>query len=643
MKYIKLVTRISTLFIIIFLSGCTELKEPVNTTNSDGSDSRFLESPSGTLVVGAEESTPMELVAGVNYSHVKTEVYTESDKYFSIKNSARTSCTLNVTNEEIHKIETGFETIYETEEGYFLFANQYAVLGYVDSAHVIEETQYIGEYKGDYSFELNSTDSFFDMGIKLNFGSWAVVGSFIDFNIVCGEQASNLLELDVLKVDTLKVDATNIYKFDVVSGIKYSFILENSSTQSGDEVIITLLDSSLNALSESISADSNSINQLQFTAEETKTIYVKISESNNAYSVDYTVKVSDVILLEKIIAADGEDRLGAKVDVSGDYIIASNSMSDATVYVYKKEINGSITEIDKLESNSSTALTDYGKSIDIDGDYIVVGAMNEGYGTVYLYKNSGTDNFVLIEKLVADDLTTSSYFGKAVAIDGDYIAVGDKYAAYIFQKDINGSSTQVAKLTASDGNSSEYFGSSVSIDGNYTVVGDSYQQKVYLFKNDGNSTFSEIATMSASDYTNLAFGKSVSIKDNIVAISAEGYNSSAGAVYIYSISADDNVTEIQRLEAIGKSSFSFFGSSISLSNSNLIVGVFKNNVVDGAAYLYSKNANNEFEQTDYFVEESDIYLGTSVAIDANTFAIGATGVDNNGYTDVGAIYYGVIE
>ena len=88
-------------------------------------------------------------------------------------------------------------------------------------------------------------------------------------------------------------------------------------------------------------------------------------------------------------------------------------------------------------------------------------------------------------KIVASDRQVTDYFGYSVAIDGNYAIVGayleyhdasganvitNAGSAYIFER-TNGSWSQKQKIVASDRQATDYFGRSVAIDGNYAIVG----------------------------------------------------------------------------------------------------------------------------------------------------------------------------
>jgi hypothetical protein len=83
------------------------------------------------------------------------------------------------------------------------------------------------------------------------------------------------------------------------------------------------------------------------------------------------------------------------------------------------------------------------------------------------------------QKLLASDGTKDNHFGRSVSIDGEYAVVGalgddsSRGSAYVFKR--SGTSwIQEAKLTASDGAAGDRFGSSVSLSGGYTIIGAYY-------------------------------------------------------------------------------------------------------------------------------------------------------------------------
>jgi len=109
-------------------------------------------------------------------------------------------------------------------------------------------------------------------------------------------------------------------------------------------------------------------------------------------------------------------------------------------------------------------------------------------GSAYVFTRDAASDLASgwthVAKLTADDGAAYDEFGFSVSIDGDTVVIGankdrdkgtNSGSAYVFTRatasDLASGWTQVAKLTADDGAADDYFGSSVSIDGDTVVIG----------------------------------------------------------------------------------------------------------------------------------------------------------------------------
>ena len=111
-------------------------------------------------------------------------------------------------------------------------------------------------------------------------------------------------------------------------------------------------------------------------------------------------------------------------------------------------------------------------------------------------------------------------------------ASGFPGAAYVF--DLNGN--QKFKLTASDGASNDFYGQAVAIGSNRIAIGapawNSDQGKVYVYDLNGDSVEHIVASDAApNDY----FGQSLAINNNRLVVGAPGKNGDAGKVYGYKL------------------------------------------------------------------------------------------------------------
>jgi FG-GAP repeat/IPTL-CTERM motif len=320
--------------------------------------------------------------------------------------------------------------------------------------------------------------------------------------------------------------------------------------------------------------------------------------------------------VDKIVASDraASDFFGVSVAIDGDYAIVGATSEDedengantasgaGSAYIFKRDSGADTwTEVDKIVASDRATNDSFGYSISIDGDYIIVssfgededenGANTASYaGSAYIFKrDSGTDTWTEVDKIVASDRAASDFFGISSAISGDYIVVGargesedengantltDAGSAYLFKRDTGADTwTEVDKIVTSDRAASDYFGYSVAISGDYAIVGAiqesedengantaSYAGSAYIFKRDsGTDTWTEVDKIVASDRAaSDIFGKSVAISGDYAIVGAywededeNGANtaSQAGSIYFFARSIDINSTSVSDIKA----------------------------------------------------------------------------------------------
>jgi hypothetical protein len=268
----------------------------------------------------------------------------------------------------------------------------------------------------------------------------------------------------------------------------------------------------------------------------------------------------------QLIASDGaeKDLFGWSVAIHGDTAVIGASSDDVggewevgSAYVFTRT-GTTWNQQAKLTATDGVAGDYFGESVAIDVDTVVVGAVNghvgvAGPGSAYVFTRTGT-TWNQQAKLIAPDGVSWDNFGESVAIDGDTVVVGavfdhigatvDQGSAYVFTR--SGTSwSQQAQLTASDGAAGDYFGISVGISEDIAVIGNpnhdvesvSNQGSTYVFARSG-TTWSEQAKLSASDgAAEDKFAFTVAISGDNVVVGAPyddvGANVDQGSAYIY--------------------------------------------------------------------------------------------------------------
>ena len=356
-----------------------------------------------------------------------------------------------------------------------------------------------------------------------------------------------------------------------------------------------------------------------------------------------------------LTASDGAalEYFGYSICVSGDNIAVGaardddNGESSGSAYVYRW--NGEAYDEYKLTASNGTDNASFGNAISISGDYVLVGAYEDNAmgmwaGRAYLYHWNGSA-YDEINKLSASDYSTMDNFGKSVSISGDNMIVGafGASSAYIYRK--NGSDYDEYKLTASDAEQGDSFGTDVSMYGDSAVVGamgkNAHTGSAYVYRWNGSAYDEHKLTASDGAETD-RFGKSVSMYGDNVAVGAylddDNDKMSSGSAYVYRWNGEDY--DEYKVTASDAAVYGYFGCSVSMSGDYLLVGAQGHTSfsdVAGDAYLYHWNGSSYDEVTKIRPVENDIsyQFGFSVSICDDTIAVGALfGNNTNGSAHV---------
>lgn len=316
-----------------------------------------------------------------------------------------------------------------------------------------------------------------------------------------------------------------------------------------------------------------------------------------------------------------------------------------------------IVPLQKLEGSATGAQDNFGWSVALDGDYLVVGAphyttTNATPGSAYIFKrDAGSSSWTEVKQLFADDGQPGDRFGYAVAISGDKVVVGapwadvgdwrDAGAAYVFRRDKDGSNNwgQVAKLTASDiYTHSDHLGTAVAIDGNTIVVGAAEKEvnnrrdagAVYVFTSSSTDSWSQTAVLTASTpYTQDLFGRAVTIDGDTIVVGAPWANAGAqfdvGFVYVFYRSGGQ-WNQVKKLSASDPQPYDRFGTSLALDEDVLIVGAPQpgggsTSPGRGVAYIFERNLGG----TDQWGQRAKLSAAGGASGDRFGFAIHIAG------------------
>ncbi len=277
-------------------------------------------------------------------------------------------------------------------------------------------------------------------------------------------------------------------------------------------------------------------------------------------------RTAGVWVLEATLeASDGSvaDELGASVALDGGVIVAGAPLHDGlgigidsgAVYVFEN-VGGVWQETTKLVPADTAEDDEFGRSVDIEGGTLAVGAWGDddlglSSGSAYVFEDQGGGVWAERQKLTARNGAIADQFGISIALSetelvvgawGDEDQGGNAGSAYVFRRNAMGDFVQRQELYASDAAPVDLFGVRVAADGPRIVVGAvgargaaSDAGAAYVFERVGSS-FVETDLLSAADGADGDGFGTVAVARNLVVVGAhqdteQGPNT--GAAYVF--------------------------------------------------------------------------------------------------------------
>lgn len=358
------------------------------------------------------------------------------------------------------------------------------------------------------------------------------------------------------------------------------------------------------------------------------------------------------------------DSFGKSVAIFGDNVVVGayreddNGDNSGSAYIFEKPTSGwvDMTQTAKLTASDSESGDQFGRSVAVYGNNIVVGADfdDDGIGSAYVFEKPTSDWVDMTEtaKLTAIDGNVKGRFGRSVAFYDNKIVVGailgndnKSGAAYVFEKPTSGwvDMTQTAKLTASDGEASDFFGGSTAISGDNIIIGaetNNINGAAYVFEKptSGWVDMTQTAKLISSDGSTFDnFGHSVAIFDNDIVVGSYFHKDGLGSSYVFEKpnSGWIDMTQTAKLTASDGEAVDFFGWSVDTSDGHIVIGALfddDNGNTSGSAYIFEKPTTGWVDMTQTTKTLPEPYLnsnfdqyGGSVDIDKNYAIVGSLG------------------
>ena len=255
--------------------------------------------------------------------------------------------------------------------------------------------------------------------------------------------------------------------------------------------------------------------------------------------------------------------------------------------------------------------------------------------------------------LTVDAPESGGEFGRAVAIDGDRLAVGAWQANEAYVYDISGATPVLThRLPNPTPNSNDVYGISVAISGDTVVVGDIGDSpgapaagSAYVFDISTSTPMLVESLHNPDPHNGDWFGTEVAVSGDTVVIGAYRDNTqaqNAGAAYIYDLAAATPTIPIESLYDPTPASTELYGVSVDIHEHTIVVGASWESsaaTAAGAAYVYE--LANDVATLTHTISNPDPaefdQFGTHVAIAGNRVVVSAITDDAAG-EDAGAAY-----
>lgn len=372
-----------------------------------------------------------------------------------------------------------------------------------------------------------------------------------------------------------------------------------------------------------------------------------------------------------------DSEFGHSVAVDGDWMVVGAQSDDAQTpdgggaSVYRRSGSAWLLH-EQLDALDEEAVDRFGYDVAIEGSTIVVGArmddeMGRNAGAAYVYEFDAAQGSWRFSQKLLDTVTgsTKDQFGHSVAIEGDTIVVGARLddglgqnggSIFIFNRSATGWTTTGAVKNL-DQVKGDQFGYDVDIDGDTIAVGARKDNtggvdsgSVYIFENIGGTWTETKEILSTTTRRNTWFGYSVSLSGDTVAVGMPQRFSRFRAGEVHVLERDqggaDNWGETALITDPGVDpETDHFGFAVAIDDDNLAIGSRRDDTVAnnaGMVYLHQRDVggpeawglSTPVPAADGMQNDS---YGRSVALDGNTFVIGASLADPNGPLS-GSIY-----
>ena len=311
-----------------------------------------------------------------------------------------------------------------------------------------------------------------------------------------------------------------------------------------------------------------------------------------------------------------------------------------------------IHEDAKIVAGDMSQYGGFGANIAMSGDVAVIGSPgNDAYGidsgAAWLFERDDDGDWVQTQFFAGDDTGMLDQFGYAVAIHGDLIVVGARYkmidgqvnagAAYVFERQGDGSVLQTQQLTAPDPIMDASYAGAVDTDGDRIVIGARYGNDggggAWVYARDGAGDWAlEASLMGDNVNAGDRFGRTVAVDGDRIACGAPWFaagcsgTNQCGSVFIFEYAGGD-WAQTNRIIPDDLANEDYFGFIVDLEGDRLLATSPYDDDMgtqSGSGYVFDLQDGEWMQSAKLVAPDGDWQdlMGMSAHLDGDTVVLG---------------------
>lgn len=311
---------------------------------------------------------------------------------------------------------------------------------------------------------------------------------------------------------------------------------------------------------------------------------------------------------------------------SNGWHLAVGAARSNEAFVYARQDDGSWDAGTALTADDLSEGDAFGSRVVAGDGFVAVGATGQGEnaGAVYVYSMSD-DGWALAAKLAPEGLAAGSYFGAAMAVEGDRLIVGAPArmtafsrrgqeftqvgATYVFRRGDDGAWAEIGQVSPMAVSEGGGYGASLAINGASLAVGAPYDNgsvgsvSVYEWDEESSSYQPNTKLAPFMSTPGTQFGSFVTVDEYGVFVGAPGHQRGQGATYWFTASEDGGFSDAMVSGAESTSGRASYGAGLASAGTVAVIGAPGQDSRAGAAVVWEMGAEGDWVESGMIIND----------------------------------------